>query len=255
MYFLPFLFFITAIVYASVGFGGGSTYTALLVLFDVDYRAIPIISLTCNLIVVSASSAYFIKHKLIDRNLITSLVIFSMPMSFLGGSLLISEESFVLILGSALLISSSMLFLNNGKENTAKDFSSPGTSNWKTGALLGLPIGLVAGITGIGGGIFLAPILHLLNKVRAKTIAATACLFIFFNSIAGLIGQLSKNGISVLDTEHLKSLIFLPLSVLIGGLIGNRVAIKYFTPLQLRRMTALLVFIVAIRLLLRWNSS
>ena len=244
---LPALFLITAIIYSSVGFGGGSTYTALLVLFDIDYRSIPIISLSCNLIVVSASAIYFYKNQLIDKNLIVALISFSIPMSFIGGSLNISEQHFVLILGIALLISSTLMITSKTRESELIGTSKQ-QSYWSLGILLGAPVGLIAGITGIGGGIFLAPILHLLNIAKAKTIAATACLFILVNSIAGLIGQLNKQGFDILHSEHLKALVFLPISVLIGGLIGNRVAIKYFTPLQLRRATAVLVLIVAVRL-------
>jgi len=255
MYILAILFFLTAIIYASVGFGGGSTYTALLVLFEVDYRLIPVISLVCNLVVVSAGSVYFFKHKLINRPLITALLAFSVPMSFIGGNLNISERNFILILGSALLISSLLMLLQ--KEISEKEMiSSPQTLNyWKTGSLLGLPIGLIAGITGIGGGIFLAPILHLLKIAKAKTIAATACLFIMANSIAGLAGQLTKQGLAIIQTDALQAFLLLPIVVLVGGVIGNRLAIKFFTPQQLRRMTALLVLFVAIRLLLRWFAN
>ncbi|MBT8141990.1 MAG: TSUP family transporter, partial [Gammaproteobacteria bacterium] len=121
------------------------------------------------------------------------------------------------------------------------------------GILIGAPVGLLAGITGIGGGIFLAPILHLRALAKTRTIAATACMFILVNSLAGLMGQLVKLG-SNLDQsfDMLVSLLALPFAVLIGGLIGNRIALKYFNAMQLRRMTALLVFIVAIRLLVRF---
>lgn len=239
-------------MYASVGFGGGSTYTALLVLFDINYQAIPIISLSCNLIVVSASAFYFFKHQLVDKALITALITFSIPMSFLGGRLIISEQYFVLILGVALLVSSLLMISSKSKDNSI--VNTKARSYWRLGALLGAPVGLVAGITGIGGGIFLAPILHLLNITRTKTVAATACLFILVNSVAGLMGQLNKQGLAILRSEDLKPLLLLPLAVLLGGLIGNRIAIKYFSPLQLRRATAVLVLFVAIRLILRWFS-
>ena len=254
MNFLPILFFLTALIYASVGFGGGSTYTSLLVLFNLDYQSIPIISLSCNLIVVSVSSFYFVKNKLVNTKLIISLIVFSIPMSFLGGNLKLSEEYFVLILGLALLGSSLLMLSNKSLEADEKHAPTNRKSYWQIGFTLGLPVGLIAGITGIGGGIFLAPILHLMNIAKARTIAATACLFILVNSLAGLMGQLNKQGLEILHFEHLKILVLLPISVLIGGLIGNRVAIKYFTPLQLRRATAILILVVAIRLLFRWFS-
>ena len=249
---LALLFLLTALIYSSVGFGGGSTYTALLVVFDIEYRSIPIISLCCNIIVVSTGAFFYIKNNLLDKKLLGALISFSIPMSFLGGSLAISEEVFILVLGTALLISSVMLFINKQEITT----SQAKLNYWRIGILLGTPVGFIAGITGIGGGIFLAPILHLLNTAKTKTIAATTCLFILVNSIAGLAGQLSKHGLTILhEPDTLKPLLLLPLAVLVGGLIGNRVAIKYFSALQLRRLTAILVFIVAIRLLLPYFNS
>lgn len=251
MQLLALLFFVTALVYSSVGFGGGSTYTALLVLFDIDYRSIPVISLCCNIIVVTTGAIHFYKNKLLDKGLILALVTFSIPMSFIGGRLPVPEQLFVLILGITLLIASILLLINR------KDFVSPKAevSYWRLGLVLGTPIGLVAGITGIGGGIFLAPILHLLRIARPRLIAATACIFILLNSLAGLSGQLLKQGYTLWEnTLQLRAIALLPLAVLIGGFIGNRIALKYFTPVQLRRMTAILVLIVAIRLLHRYIS-
>ena len=246
---LALLFFLIALLYSTVGFGGGSSYTALLVIFDVNYRSIPIISLICNIIVVSTGTFFYIKNNLIDKKLILSLVLFSMPMSFLGGSLEISEQLFIIILGIALLASSLLLFISHNDNEMINDK----LNNWTTAAIVATPIGLIAGITGIGGGIFLAPILHLLKIAKTKTIAATACLFILLNSGAGLAGQLSKYGVQVLNSpETLKPLVILPIAVLIGGFLGNRVAIKYFTSLQLRRATAILVFVVAVRLIFRY---
>ncbi len=246
---LVLLFFLIALLYSSVGFGGGSSYTALLVIFDIDYRSIPIISLICNIIVVSTGTFFYIKNKLLDKKLITSLVIFSMPMSYLGGSLVISEQLFIIILGLTLLVSALLLFI---AQNNAEIINEQ-LNNWRIAAVVGAPIGLIAGITGIGGGIFLAPILHLLKIAKTKTIAATACLFILLNSSAGLVGQLSKYGIQVFENpETIKPLLLLPIAVLFGGFLGNRVAIKYFSALQLRRMTAILVFVVAVRLIIRY---
>lgn len=246
---LALFFFLIALFYSSVGFGGGSSYTALLVIFDVNYRSIPIISLVCNIIVVTTGSFFYIKNKLLDKKLITSLLIFSMPMSFLGGNLVISEQLFIIILGITLLASSLLLFITRNDTETVNSQ----LNNWQTAAIIGAPIGLIAGITGIGGGIFLAPILHLLKLTKTKTIAATACVFILLNSVAGLAGQLSKQGMQVFEnTGTLKPLVLLPFAVLLGGFLGNSVAINYFSALQLRRATAILIFIVGARLIARY---
>lgn len=253
------LFFITAILYASIGFGGGSTYTALLVLFKIDYASIPIISLSCNLIVVSASTYFYFKHRLINKALIISLIMFSIPMSYFGGRLVIDEQNFIITLGFSLLVAAILMLSNNPHDliETDKDINinSTTTAYWKIGLVFGAPIGLLAGITGIGGGIFLAPLLHLFKIAKAQTVAATCSLFILVNSLAGLIGQMNKHALNLFMLEDLKKLTLLPIIVLLGGLIGNQLAIKLISPVQLRKLTALLILIVAIRLLLPWFST
>ncbi len=238
---LALLFFLTALLYASVGFGGGSTYSALLVLAGINYTLIPFISLVCNIIVVSGNVIGYTRQKLISLTHIWPLLILSVPFAWLGGRLQIPKTIFIALLALALLFAGLSMLLKP-KNNTARDLSLPMMS------LLGGGLGLVSGMVGIGGGIFLAPILHKTGFGTSKQIAATCSLFILVNSVSGLIGQGLKLGdIGVLQqaTE------FWPLAplVLIGGLFGNRLGTGIFSDKIIRRLTALLVIFVALRLL------
>lgn len=235
------LFFLVALIYASVGFGGGSTYTALLGLWGVDFKLIPVISLLCNIIVVSGGVWRFARAGLIDWKTVMPLLLVSAPLAFLGGLIPIKQWLFLLILGGALFASCIALLVQ--------------TENWKPRklpkpALLGISaaIGLLAGLSGIGGGIFMAPVLHLIRWAEAKRIAAFASLYILINSVAGVAGQLVKNG-SAMFGGVLESYWPMMVAVLIGGQIGGIIGLRLFSPCMLRTTTALLVGYVAVRLI------
>ena len=241
MVWLAGLFAVVALVYASVGFGGGSTYSALLALSDVDYRLIPVIALLCNIIVVTGGTIRFARARLIDWRQVLPLVAVSAPLAFIGGLVPLKQSVFYLLLGSGLLLSS-LLLLIRVETFDAKRLPQP--------LLLAVSgaVGLLAGLSGIGGGIFMSPLLHLIRWADAKRIAAFASLYILINSITGIAGQLVKAGpVSLMNpaAEYWP----LMLAVLVGGQVGSYFGLKLLTPEWLRRLTALLVGYVAIRLL------
>lgn len=242
-------FFITAILYAAVGFGGGSTYNALLVLAETNYRLLPTIALICNLIVVSGGTYRFYRAGHINFKHIAPWIITSIPAAWLGGMLNISETLFIGLLGISLLVASMrMLWQKKGKAELTPTiinqyrFLPP---------IIGAFLGLLAGLVGIGGGIFLAPILYLIHWGDAKKIAATCSVFILLNSLAGLSGQIMK-----LDTMDMLANItnywVLFLVVLIGGQIGSTMGAVKLNPKILRLLTALLILYVSVHLLFRW---
>lgn len=240
---LPLLFGLIALIYASVGFGGGSAYTALLTLSGIEPKLIPIISLCCNIVVVTGGTIRFWRAGLINWGAVLPLLLVSAPLAFTGGLTPLKESTFLLILGSTLLLSAVALIL---PQDRMPAFGLPKAAVL---ALSGL-VGLLAGLSGIGGGIFMAPVLHLIRWAEAKRIAAFASLYILVNSITGLAGQLIKGGVESL-AEPAASYWPLLLAVLIGGQIGSMAGIKLFSPVWLRRVTALLVGYAAIRLLLQ----
>ncbi|MBK7162583.1 MAG: sulfite exporter TauE/SafE family protein [Sphingomonadales bacterium] len=240
---LAFLFGLIALIYASVGFGGGSSYTALLSLSGIEPRLIPIISLCCNIVVVTGGTFRFWRAGFLEWKAVLPLLVVSAPLAFLGGLTPLEETTFLAILGCTLLLSAFALILPQDRLPEAK-VPKP--------VLLALSgaVGLLAGLSGIGGGIFMAPVLHLIHWAEEKRIAAFASLYILVNSITGLAGQLIKHGPQSFVEPALTYWPLL-LAVLIGGQIGTHIGIQLFPPKWLRRITALLVGYAAMRLLMQ----
>ncbi len=242
MIILPILFFITAILYSSVGFGGGSTYLALLLIWDIPYYIFPIIALFCNIIVVTGNSINYVRAGNHNFKLLLPFLIGSIPLAFFGGTLIINKEIFEILLFLVLSIAGLLLLINN-KSYEDKNLITKKLNSFIS-IFIGSVLGLISGIIGIGGGIFLSPILFLLKADKPKTIVTTASLFILINSVSGILGHLSKE--NVLNEAFLYWPLFL--AVLIGGLFGNYLNLKIFSNRVLALMTSLLVIFVAFRM-------
>jgi uncharacterized membrane protein YfcA len=242
MLILSIFFLITSILYSSVGFGGGSTYLALMLIWEIPFYIIPILALCCNIIVVSGNSINYIRSGNFSLNLLLPYLMGSVPLAFFGASLSISKELFEILLFVILTIAG-ILLLNRSKffdSNKIKINQIPK----KISVLIGCVIGFISGIVGIGGGIFLSPILFLIKAGYPKQIATTASLFILINSIFGVFGQLTK------DIVLNQFLNFWPLFLVVfmGGQIGNFLNIKFLSNKTLSLITSLLVIFVAIRM-------
>ena len=242
MIILPILFFVTAIIYASVGFGGGSTYLALLLIWNIPYYIFPVIALLCNIIVVSGNSYNYVRAGNYNYKLLTPFLIGSIPFAFFGGTLKIDKEIFEILL-FIVLSSAGILLLINNKSYDAKSLIVR-KLNFFISLLIGSFLGLISGIVGIGGGIFLSPILFLLKAEKPKVIVTTASLFILINSISGVLGQFTKE--NVINDLFLYWPLFL--SVLMGGYIGNYINLKFLSNRALTIITSLLVIFVSIRI-------
>ena len=242
MIILSIFFFITAILYSSVGFGGGSTYLALLLIWDIPYYIFPVIALVCNIIVVTGNSINYLRAGNHNIKLLIPFLIGSIPLAFLGGTLKIDKEIFEILLFLVLSIAGFLLLLNNKAYENKKIIIRK--LNSIVSIIIGSILGFVSGVVGIGGGIFLSPILFLLKADNPKNIVTTASLFILVNSISGVFGQLTKENI------FSELIIYLPLflSVLIGGLLGNYINLKIFSNRVLALTTSLLVIFVAMRM-------
>ncbi len=242
---LPLAFVFVALLYASAGFGGGSTYTALLVAAEMDYRVLPLISLICNLVVVSGGVWHFVRAGHLKWRRVAPIIAISMPAAWLGGKTPIPEVVFLGILGLALLIAGIAIWREPQVEKRRVVSLSPIVT-----LSVGGGIGYLSGLVGIGGGIFLSPLLHLIGWDSPRRIAATASFFILANSAAGLLGHIQKNEVAVTGVvaEHWPLL----LAVLVGGQIGSRLGAAIVAESVIRRITATLVLIVALRLL--WTT-
>ena len=242
MIILSILFFVTAILYASVGFGGGSTYLALLLIWGVPYYIFPVIALICNIFVVSGNSFNYIKAGNLNLKLLIPYLVGSIPLAFIGGSLEIDNNLFEIFLFVVLSIAGILLLINfkSYDDNESSYRNIPILISILIGGILGF----VSGVVGIGGGIFLSPILFLIKAAKPKHIVTAASIFILINSISGVIGQLTKNVV----LSDISNYWYLFLIVIIGGHIGNFVSLKVFPIRLLALVTSVLVLFVAIRM-------
>ncbi len=240
---LALAFGVTALLYASVGFGGGSTYSALLALSDLDYRLIPLVSLACNIVVVTGGSIRFARAGVTPWKKALVIVALGAPASFLGGLTPIREATFLTLLGGSLVLTALTMLIP-----VREGAGSAPTPAARLMPLAAAPLGYLAGLVGIGGGIFLAPLLHLVRWHEARGIAATASLFILVNSLFGLAGQMVKNG-PALFGQAIGAALPLLLAVVIGGQVGSLMASRLLPQQWIRWLTALLVLVVGVRLL------
>jgi hypothetical protein len=242
MIILSILFFVTAILYSSVGFGGGSTYLALLLISGVPYFIFPVIALSCNIVVVSGNCFNYIRSSNLNLRLLIPYLIGSMPLAFIGGSLPIEKRLFEILLFLVLTIAGILLLLNfRSYDNKEERYRKVPII---ISILIGGILGFISGVVGIGGGIFLSPILFLIKAGKPKHIVTTASLFILINSLLGIVGQLTKNVV----ISEIPNYWFLLLVVLIGGQVGNFLNLKIFPTRILALVTAGLVLFIAIRM-------
>ena len=245
MIILSIFFLITSILYSSVGFGGGSTYLALMLIWEIPFYIIPILALCCNIIVVSGNSINYVRSGNLNLNLLVPYLIGSIPFAFFGASISISKELFEIILFIILFIAGILLLIKNNsyRDDQIKINLVPKAVS----IFIGSVIGFFSGIVGIGGGIFLSPILFLMKAGYPRHIATAASIFILINSIFGVAGQLTKN---IVFDEFLN---YWPLflCVLIGGQIGNLLNIKFLSNKTLTIITSMLVIFVSIRMGIR----
>ena len=245
MLLLAILFLATAVLYSSVGFGGGSTYLALLLIWGIPYFIFPVIALSCNIIVVSGNCFNYIRAGNLNLKLLIPYLIGSIPLAYIGGSLPVEKRLFEILLFLVLTMAGILLLLN------FKSYDVEEKSYRRIPALvsisIGATLGFISGVVGIGGGIFLSPILFLIRAGKPKHIVTMASLFILINSISGIIGQLTKNEV----IAEIPNYWYLLVAVLVGGQIGNFLSLKIFPTRILVILTSLLVIFVAVRIGLR----
>ncbi|MEO0510688.1 MAG: sulfite exporter TauE/SafE family protein [Verrucomicrobiota bacterium] len=241
----PIIFLAVAWLYAMVGFGGGSTYIALLAISGLPLTAVPVLALICNLVVSSQGSALLVKRGYAEWSILAPLLLGSIPCAFLGGAWRLPEEAFTLILAIALSLAGLAMLIQGSINSVSLD--SPRRPRIWILLGTGVILGSLAGITGIGGGIYLAPVMHLMCWARPQVIAACTSLFIALNSLSGLLGQFAKDS-SPLEQIPTVLLVACPLAVLVGGRVGSSLLSSRLPSGRVRLLTAIVIILVSFRL-------
>ena len=234
------VFFLVALLYSSVGLGGGSSYTALLAAAGAGMHVIPMVSLTLNIIVSSIGSFTFFRHDHARLRLITPFMVTSIPMAYVGGALKLPKEYFYWLLLISLLLAAAKIYF----PNPAKQLPLGDRGKILISLAAGAALGLVAGIVGIGGGIYLVPLVILLGLGTPKEAAACGSFFIWANSVSGMVARLQHNPVDLLP--------YMPLifAVLGGGLLGSYMGAAKLSPMRMQKMLGS-ILLVAICFMLR----
>ncbi|MBT3180624.1 MAG: sulfite exporter TauE/SafE family protein [Candidatus Marinimicrobia bacterium] len=216
---LPILFFFVALIYSSVGLGGGSAYTALMAIFGISYQVIPTTSLFLNLIVTFIGMIHFWKNGHGRLNLILPFLVTSIPMAYLGGSFAMPELMFkILLLATLILVLVRIYIINDLKIAIQLN----GIKKWIFILSLGGVLGFIAGTVGIGGGIYLVPLIIMFGLGTEKEAAAAGSMFIW---VISLVGVIARTQIGTFDPQFI---IPLAIAVLIGGFGGSYLgAVKF----------------------------
>ncbi|CAA6809829.1 MAG: Probable membrane transporter protein [uncultured Thiotrichaceae bacterium] len=227
-------FFVVAFAYSSVGLGGGSSYTALMAIVGLSVVSIPTLTLTLNLFVTAIGSYHFIKNRHASFALILPFLISSMPMAYVGGSLQLGKELFQYVLLASLLIVAAKIYIWG--ELTTR-FYPTDTQKVLISIVLGSILGLIAGIVGIGGGVYLIPLILIFNLGSAKEAAACASIFIFLTSLAGLFARLQNHEVDVLAYWPLA------LAVVLGGFVGSKLGATTLNPKVMEKVLGLIILL------------
>ncbi|MAT39650.1 MAG: hypothetical protein CL946_08595 [Ectothiorhodospiraceae bacterium] len=237
------VFSIVAYLYSSVGHGGASGYLALFALLGIAVPEIVPTALTLNIMVASIGLYQYGKQGHFDLQMLIPFSIASIPAAFIGGVIEVPREVFYMILGAALLFSAWRLLLYRQRDSELR--SLPRRLLWVYGLPIGAGLGLLAGMIGIGGGVFLSPLLLLLRWADAKKTAATSAAFIVLNSVSGLTGQL-------LHTRF-NPLLIVPLIVAVaaGGYVGARMGAIHLQPRTIRFVLGVVLVMAGTKLVLK----
>jgi hypothetical protein len=207
-----FLFLIISVLYSSVGHAGASGYLAIMALLSFAPETIKPTSLILNIIVASIASVKYLRAGFFDRKIFFSFILASLPAAFIGGYVHISPGYFKLIAGIFLILSSVLMVIREYFKTSEKPYRQVPLI---TGLFIGSAIGFISGLIGVGGGVFLSPVIFMFNWTSVKNVSGIAALFILVNSVAGLAGHIT--GISHIDFN----IVFWGLAVIIGGMTGS----------------------------------
>ena len=234
------LIFIAALLYSSVGHGGASGYLAVMALFSFTPDVMKPTALVLNLVVATVGTIRFARAGLFDWKLFWPFAALSVPMAFLGGTMKLPSATYKMILGSVLLFAAWRLVV----KPTTTDAQSSKPVSVPRALIFGAGIGLLSGLTGVGGGIFLSPLLLFLGWADVRKTAGVSVAFILVNSVAGLLGHLA----SVKNVPH--EIAWWAPAALLGGIIGTELGSRHLAPTTMRRLLSVVLIVAGVKMLL-----
>lgn len=234
---IPVAILIVAILYSSVGHGGASGYLAVMAFFSVSPAVTRPTALVLNLFVASIGAFQFYRAGHFAWNVFWPFAVTSIPFAFLGGMIELPTNVYKVLLGLVLLFAAFRLAWSFSKD------VEPVQPKFWIALICGAAMGLLSGLVGVGGGIFLTPLLLLMNWSETKTAAGISALFILVNSAAGLLGNYKQ--VSVLPSD----VVFWIGAAIVGGLIGSLLGSRKFDSLMLRRLLAVVLLFAAVKLI------
>jgi len=235
------LIFIGAVLYSSVGHGGASSYIAIMSLMGTPIASIKPIGLILNIIVSSIASYRFIKNKLFNLKIFIPVVLGSFPAAFVGGYIQLPSETYRLLVGIILLFAGFQFLFNIFKYFKMK---SNQPVNFLFGLFAGAIIGFLSGLSGTGGGIFLSPLIVFLGWTSVKGASGTAAAFILFNSISGLLGNITS-------VSLIPNTIFLYVFAVIGGvLIGTQLGIRILNEHRMQKILGVVLIVAGFKFII-----
>ena len=224
-----------AFLYASVGFGGATGYLAAMSFFGISPQVMASTALLLNILVASISFVSFYRAGYLRRDLLVPFILSSVPAAFIGGSFKLVDQTYSILLYAVLTFVAIRLLFFSRKQDESQPLR-PVPLVWAL--IIGFVIGLLSGMVGIGGGIFLSPVILFAHWGTSKQASAVCAAFIVLNSISGLVGRFTGGTFQV-DTF---SLSLFPLGLL-GALAGSYWGARRFSGLSLWRLLGVVMFL------------
>lgn len=245
------LIFTAAVLYSSVGHAGASGYLAAGALMGFPQSLMRPAALLLNVFVAAIGTYRFWRARLINWNLLLPFAVASAPFAFFGGRWRLSESIYQIVLGCVLLAAAANLLLQmvlagRAARGHAQRVAAPPIA---VALGVGAGIGLLAGMTGVGGGIFLSPLLILARWADPRTTAAVSAPFILVNSLAGIAGQMRSGQFHPFRTLPLEFLLW-AVAAVVGGLIGSYFSARRLSNPILRGLLALVLLIAGVKLIM-----
>lgn len=240
LYLLALVTGFVALTYASVGLGGGSSYTAIMAVAGMSPAAIPAVSLSLNLLVSSIGAFNFLRNRHGRVRLIAPFLLASIPFAYIGGSLVLPHVVFYWLLLITLSMVAARIYLFS---DSKLRYEFTGRGKLFMSLVIGSVLGFIAGAVGIGGGVYLVPLIIILGLGTEKEAAACGALFVWLNSVSGLAARLQHQDVNLLQYWPVV------IAVIIGGGAGSLLGATRFSPQTMQRILGIIVLVAVVFLL------